>query len=110
MEATTETLNPVLEMQLGNGMWTQTTKFSLEALAGASYRNRAGLQTVTDAAHAAKLLTNGFTLRYGSDWYDNVRRVDTTAVYAAPTPPFTCPTCGGHRSTTLAGRCDDCDF
>jgi hypothetical protein len=29
--------------------------------------------------------------------------------YVAPVEQFTCPRCGEHRDTTIAGHCDDCE-
>lgn len=70
--------------------------------------------TLTDA-QTARLLA-GETVNYSRDqygrqeWDCQIRLPRAPATVAARVPAaFTCPTCGGHRSTNVAGQCDDCN-
>ncbi len=54
-------------------------------------------------------LLAGKRVRIGSDWYDNLRLAQPKRITVQEIAPrFTCPNCGGHRDTTISGRCDDC--
>ena len=96
-----------LQYQLCNAAWIDCGKREQEFLEWC-FENSGGDKAAVYAALAA-----GKTVRNDpDDWYSNCRDGDVFAAKLATTQSsshkFTCRKCGEHRSTTIAGRCDDC--